>query len=51
MKKAIMKRSELATGLRKNLTEENQKSYRIQQNFSRLFKKERKKYFENVDLR
>ena len=52
MRKAIMKRSELATKLRKNPTEENSKAFKKQRNFcSRLYKKERKKYFDNLDLR
>ena len=46
-----MKRSELATRSRKNPTEENSKAFKKQRNFcSRLYRKERKKYFDNLDL-
>ena len=52
MRKAIVKRSELATRLRKNPTKENSKAFKEQRNFcNRLYKKERKRYFENLDLR
>ena len=47
-----MKRSELATKYRAQPTEENQKAFKKQRNFcNRLYKKERRKYYENLDLR
>jgi len=47
MRKSIMKRSELATKYRAQLTEENQKAFKKQRNFcNRLYKKERRKYYE-----
>ena len=52
MRKAIMKRSELATKYRTRPTEEYKKAFKKQKNFcNRLYKKERKKYYENLDLR
>ena len=52
MRKAIMKRSELATKYRTRPTEENKKAFKKQRNFcNRLYKKERQKYYENLDLR
>ena len=47
-----MKRSELATKYRAQPTEENQKAFKKQRNFcNRLYKKERRKFYENLDLR
>ena len=52
MRTAIMKRSELATKYRSNPTEENNKAFKKQKNFcNRLYKKERKKYYENLDIK
>ena len=52
MRKAIMKRSELATKYRARPNEENQKAFKKQRNFcNRLYKKERRKYYNNLDLR
>ena len=52
MRKAIMKRSELATRIRRNPTEKNKNANKMQQNiFSILYKKERTNYSENLDLR
>ena len=51
-RKAIMKRSELESKYVKNKTNENLKSYKKQRNFcSKLYKKERKKYYEMLDLK
>ena len=51
LRKAIMKRSELESKYVKNKTNENLKSYKKQRNFcSKLYKKERKKYYEMLDL-
>ena len=52
LRKAIMKRSELESKYVKNKTNENLKSYEKQRNFcSKLCKKERKKYYEMLDLK
>ena len=52
LRKAIMKRSELESKHVKNKTNENLKSYKKQRNFcSKLYKKERKKYYEMLDLK
>ena len=52
MRVAIMKRSELTTKYRANPTNENKKAYKKQKNFcNRLYKKERKKYYDNIDLK
>ena len=52
LRKAIMKRSELESKYVKNKTNENLKSYKKQRNFcSKLYKKERKKYYEMLDLK
>ena len=52
LRKAIMKRSELGNKYVKNKTNENLKSYKKQRNFcSKLYKKERKKYYEMLDLK
>ena len=51
MRKAIMKRSELATKYCSKPTMENQRAFKKQRNFcNRLYKKERKRYYENLDL-
>ena len=51
LRKAIMKRSELESKCVKNKTSENLKSYKKQRNFcSKLYKKERKKSYERLDL-
>ena len=48
----LTKRSELATKYRTRPREENKKAFKKQKNFcNRLYKKERKKYYENLDLR
>ena len=50
LRKAIIKRSELGRKYVKNKTGENSKSYRKQINFySKLYKKERKKYYEILE--
>ena len=52
MRKAIMKRSELATKFRNRPTDDNKKAFKKQKNFcNRLYKKERRKYYEKLDLR
>ena len=52
LRKLIMKRSELESKYVKNKTNENLKSYKKQRNFcSKLYKKERKKYHERLDLK
>ena len=52
MRTAIMKRSELATKFRAEPTDFNKKAFKKQRNFcNRLYKKERKKYYENLDLK
>ena len=52
MRTAIMKRSELATKFRAEPTDFNKKAFKKQRNFfDRLYKKERKKYYENLDLK
>ena len=51
LRKAIMKRSELEREYVKNKASENLKSYKKQKKFcSNLYKKERKKYYERLDL-
>ena len=51
LRKVIMKRSELESKYVKNKTNENLKSYKKQRNFcGKLYKKERKKYYERVHL-
>ena len=51
LRKGIMKRSELESKYVKNNTNENLKSYKNQINFcSKLYKKERKKCYERLDL-
>ena len=50
LRKAIMKRSELKTKYLKNRTNTNKTLYKKQKNFcSKLYKKERKKYYHNLD--
>ena len=50
LRKAIMRRSQLENKYQKNRTEENKTFYKKQRNFcSKLYKKERKKYFSNLD--
>ena len=50
--KAILKRSELESKYVKNKTNEKPKSYKKQSNFcSKLYKKERKIYYEMLDLK
>ena len=52
LRKSIMKTSELESKYVKNKTNENLKSYKKQSNFcSKLYKKERKKYYEMLDLK
>ena len=51
LRKAIMKRSKLEGKCLKNKTNENLKSHKRQINFcSKLYKIERKKYYERLDL-
>ena len=51
LRKAIMRRSTLKTKYMKNKTDENLKAFKKQKNFTnRLAKKERTKYFANLDL-
>ena len=52
LRKAIMKRSELERKYLKNRASENRIRYKKQKNFcSKLYKKERKKYFSNIELK
>ena len=52
LKKAIANRSRLENRYYKSKTDENLRTYRKQKNFcSRLFKKERKKYYTNLDVK
>ena len=52
MRQAIMKRSELASKYRKNPTEENSKAFKKQRNYcNRLYKRERRKYYEKLNLK
>ena len=51
LRKAIMRRSELETKYFKLKTNDTLKAYRKQKNYcSRLYKKERKQFFENLNL-
>ena len=51
LRKAIMRRSLLKTKLYKNFTTEDTKKYKKQKNYcSRLYKKERKKIYEKLDI-
>ena len=52
LRKAIMKRSELRTKYYKNPTDFNLQKFKKHRNFcSKLYKKERKKYYNNLDLK
>ena len=52
LRKAIMRRSQLQNKYHKNRSEENQTNYKKQKNFcSRLYKKERKKYYSTIDIK
>ena len=52
LRNAIMKRSELERKYLKNRANENRIRYKKQKNFcSKLYKKERKKYFSNIELK
>ena len=52
MRKAIMKRSELATKYRRAPTEENLRAWKKHKNYcSNLYKKERKNYYESLDMK
>ena len=52
LRKAIMKRSELERKYLKNRTNESRITYKKQKNFcSKLYKKERKKYYSNIELK
>ena len=47
-----MKRSELATKFRKSPSEENIRAYKKQKNYySKLYRKERRKFYSNLDLK
>ena len=51
LRKAIMKRSELETKYVKRKTDENLRIYKKQRSFcTKLYKKERKNYYEKLDL-
>ena len=51
LRKAIMRRSELETKYFKLKTNDTLKAYKKQESYcSRLYKKERKKFFENLNL-
>ena len=52
LSKVIMHRSKLKNNFNKNPNEENKRLYRRQRNFCvALLKRERKKYYNNLDLR
>ena len=52
LRKAIMKRSELETKFYRTKNPVDQAAYKKQRNFvSRLYKRERKKYYNNLDIR
>ena len=52
LRKAIMKRSQLEAKFHKTRTLVNQKAYKKQKNFvSRLYKKERKRFYNDLDLK
>ena len=52
LRKAMMNRSQLETKYRKQPTDINSERYRKQKNFcSKLYKKERKKYYSHLDLK
>ena len=51
MRKAIMKRSELASKYLRSPTDENLKAWKKHKNYcSNLYKKERKNYYESLDM-
>ena len=51
LRKAVMKRSEIESKCIKNKASENLKSYKQERNFrSKLYEKERKKYYERLHL-
>ena len=51
LRKSIMKRSELETKFHRSKTLSSQKAFKKQKNFvSKLYKKERKKFYKNLDL-
>ena len=51
MRKAIMRRSALENIFYKDRNPENHKAYKKQKNYcSRLYKKERKKYYANLNI-
>ena len=51
LRKAIMKRSELQSKYHKKATEENKTRYKKQKNFcSKLYKREKKRYYNNLNL-
>ena len=52
LRKAVADRSRLENRYQKSKTEESLRAYKQQKNFcSRLYKKERKKYYTNLDLK
>ena len=52
MRKAIMKRSELATKYRRSPTDENLRTWKKHKNFcSNLYKRERRNYYESLDMK
>ena len=52
LRKAIMRRSALESKYYKHSTPENNKAYRKQKNFcSKLYKKERRKYYSSLDIK
>ena len=52
LRKAMMHRSQLEIGYRKQPININPERYRKQKNFcSKLYKKEQKKYYSNLDLK
>ena len=51
LRKAIMERSELATKCHKIKSIEDYNNYKKQRNFcSKLYKKERKRFYDNLDI-
>ena len=52
LRKAIMRRSQLETKYHKHKTDEYKLLYKKQKNYvSRLYKKERRRFFENLDIK
>ena len=52
LRKAIMRRSQLQTKYFKNKSENNYLAFKKQRNFcSKLYKKERKKYYNSLDIK